>query len=143
MGNPFIQCVGVADFDWNKLRRQWPYVYESYADLQFETWTHVVIEVKGRTAKLFLNGSQGPSLIVNGLKGEDLHGSVALWGYQGEESYFSNVRITNATPQPVKNGSDATGTWQVKLAGDTGAATGTLNLTRHGNNFTAPCPGAM
>src|SRR5260370_39879709 len=120
-----IQYVAVPDFDWNKLRRQWPYVYESHAELQFETWTHVVIEVKGRTAKLFLNGSQGPSLIVNGLKGEDLHGSGALWGYQGEESYFSNVRITNTTPQPVKNGAHATETSHVELAGDTGALPGT------------------
>jgi len=143
MRNHSIQYVAVPDFDWNKLRRQWPYVYESYANLQFETWTHVVIEVKGRTAKLFLNGSQGPSLIVNGLKGEDLHGSVALWGYQGEESYFSNVRITNATPQPVKNGSDATGTWQVKIAGDTGAATGTLNLIRDGNKLSGTVSGDM
>ena len=143
MRNHSVQYVAVPDFDWNKLRRQWPYVYESYADLQFETWTHVKIEVKGRTAKLFLNGSQGPSLVVNGLKGEDLHGAVALWGYQGEEAYFSNVRITNATPLPVKNGSDAAGTWQVKLAGDTGSATGTLNLVRDGNKLSGTVSGDM
>src|SRR5260370_34542597 len=110
MRNHSVQYVEVPDFDRNKLRRQFPYVYELYADLQFETWTHLKIEVKGRTAKLFLNESQGPSLVVNGLKGEDLHCAVALWGYQGEEAYFSNVRITNATPEPVKNGSDAAGT---------------------------------
>ncbi len=143
MRNHSVQYVAVPDFDWNKLRRQWPYVYESHAGLQFETWTHVKIEVKGRTAKLFLNGSQDPSLVVNGLKGEDLRGAVALWGYQGEEAYFSNVRITNATPEPVKNGSDAAGTWQVKLAGDTGAATGALKLVRDGNKLSGTVSGDM
>ena len=143
MRNHSVQYVAIPDFDWNKLRRQWPYVYESYADLQFETWTHAKIEVKGRTAKLFLNGSQSPSLVVNGLKGGDLRGAVALWGYQGEEAYFSNVRITNATPQTVKNGSDAAGTWQVKLAGDTGAATGTLKLVRDGNKLSGTVSGDM
>src|SRR5260370_3878625 len=115
MRNPSVQYVEVPDFDRNKLRRQFPYVYESYADLQFETWTHVKIDVKGRTAKLFLNGSPSPSLVVNGLKGGDLRGVVALWGYQGEEAYFSNVRITNASPQTVQHGSNAAGTWQVTL----------------------------
>src|SRR5260370_33451938 len=55
-----------------------------------ETWTKVRIEVVGRAAKLYLNGSSKPSLVVGGLKGEDLHGAVGLWGYANEESYFSS-----------------------------------------------------
>ena len=49
-----------------KLRRQWPWVYETWADLKMETWTKIKIEVKGRSAKLFLNGSEQPSLVVDG-----------------------------------------------------------------------------
>jgi hypothetical protein len=143
MRNHSVQYVALPDFDWSKLRREWPYVYESYANLQFETWTHVKIEVKGRTAKLFLNGSENPNLVVNGLKGEDLHGAVALWGYQGEEAYFSNVRITNSAPAPIKNGSDAAGTWQVKFAGDAGGATGSMKLVRDGNKLTGTWSGEM
>lgn len=48
---------------------------------------------------------------MDGLKGEDLQGPVALWGYTGEEAYFSNRRITNAKPEPLENSADATGTW--------------------------------
>jgi hypothetical protein len=136
MRNHSVQYVEAPDFDWDKLRREWPYVYESHAKLQFETWTHVKIEVKGRSAKLYVNGSAEPSLIVNGLKGEDLHGSVALWGYQGEEAYFSNVRITNAAPEPIKNASDAVGTWQLKFAGDAGLLAGSIKLQRDGNKLT-------
>jgi len=143
MRNHSVQYVALPDFDWNKLRREWPYVYESYANLQFETWTHLKIEVQGRTAKLFLNGSENPNLVVNGLKGGDLRGVVALWGYQGEEAYFSNVRITNATPAPIKNGSDAAGTWQIKFAGDAGGATGSLKLVRDENKVTGTWSGEM
>src|SRR5207248_9978332 len=34
MRNHSVQYVAAPDFDWNKLRREWPYVYESHADLQ-------------------------------------------------------------------------------------------------------------
>jgi len=143
MRNHSVQYVEVPDFDWNKLRREWPYVYESHADLQFETWTHVKIEVKGRTAKLFLNGSESPSLVVDGLKGEDLHGAIALWGSPDEEAYFSNVRIANARPEPIKNGSDAAGTWRLNFAGDAGAVTGSMRLARDGDKLTGSWSGEM
>jgi hypothetical protein len=66
----------------------------------------VRIEVAGRAAKLYLNGSAKPSLVVDGMKGEDLHGAVGLWSFTDEEAYFSNVRITPAVPQNLKNESD-------------------------------------
>jgi hypothetical protein len=135
MRNHSVQYVSEPDFDWDKLRRQWPFIYESYAPLPLETWTKVKIEVKGRTAKLYFNGSAEPSLMVNGLKGEDLHGGVALWGYEGEESYFSNVRITNTAPEAIKNGSDAAGTWQLNFAGDAGGLQGSLKLARDGSKL--------
>src|SRR6266478_8672992 len=130
MRNHAVQYTSAPDFDWYKLRREWPWVYEGYADLKPETWTKVRIEVKGRSAKLYLNGSENPSLVVDGLKGQDLRGVVALWSYQGEEAYFSNIRITTATALPVKNGSDASGTWQVKCLSDAGIFSGTLTLGR-------------
>jgi len=65
------------------------------ADLQADEWTKLKIDVQGREAKLYVNGSDKPSLIVEGLKGEDLEGAIALWGYTGEEAYFSNLKISN------------------------------------------------
>jgi len=55
MRNHSVQYTSEPDFDWYKLRRGWPWVYEAYADLQPETWTKVRIEVIGRAAKLYLN----------------------------------------------------------------------------------------
>ena len=143
MRNHSVQYTSEPDFDWYKLRREWPWVYEAYADLQPETWTKVKIEVRGRSAKLYLNGSEKPSLIVDGLKGQDLRGGVALWGYQGEEGYFSNVRITNSAPLPVKNGGDASGKWQVKCSSDAGIFDGTIELARDGGKVTGRWSGAL
>jgi len=143
MRNHSVQYTSEPEFNWYRLRREWPSVYETYAELQTETWTKVRIEVKGRLAKLFLNASENPTLVVEGLKGQDLRGGVALWGYQGEEAYFSNVRVTNATPLPVKYGSDAGGTWQVRFASDYGAYNGALQLERDGSKVAGTWTGDL
>jgi hypothetical protein len=143
MRNHSVQYVAKPGFDWYPLRRGWPWVYESWADLQPEKWTHVKIEVHGRTAQLFLNGSDKPSLVVDGLKGEDLEGGVALWGYPGEESYFSNLRVTPAKPLPTRNGGEAAGTWHVVFASDYGRFEGTMQLHREGAAVTGSWSGAF
>jgi hypothetical protein len=135
MRNHSVQYVADPNFGWEKLRRQWPFIYESWAELDFEKWTPVKIEVHGRVAKLYVNGSASPSLIVDGMKGEDLQGPVALWGYAGEEAYFSNLRITNAKPEPIENGGEAAGAWDVNFNTDAGHYSGTLKLVRQNNTL--------
>jgi hypothetical protein len=141
--NHSLQYVSIPDFDWYGLRYQWPWVYETYAPLKLETWMKVRIEVKGRTAKLYLNGSADPSLVVGPLLGQDLRGGVALWGYPYEQAYFSDVRVTNFTPSPVRDGSDANGTWQVTFSSDGGIFRGTLQLRRNGRNETGNWSGDL
>jgi hypothetical protein len=143
MRNHAVQYVAEPDFGWYRLRREWPWVYESHADLAMETWTKVRIEVAGRAAKIYLNGSAKPSLVVDGLKGEDLHGAVGLWGYTGEEAYFSNVRITPAVPQNLKNGSDAAGSWEMRYASDAGGMGALMELHRDGNKVTGTWSGPL
>ena len=130
MRNHSVQYTSEPAYAWEKLRRNWPFIYESYADQQLEEWTKVKIDVQGRRATLYLNGSSNPSLIVDGLKGEDLQGAIALWSYSGEEAYFSNLRITPAKPEPIENGGDAAGTWDVQCNTDAGGFGGTLKLVR-------------
>lgn len=141
MRNHSVQYVAKPGYDWYPLRRQWPWIYESWADLKPETWIHVKIELHGRSARLFLNGSDSPSLVVNGLKGEDLSGGVALWGYPGEESYFSNLRIAPEKPLPIRNGGEAAGTWKVTFASDYGKFEGTAELHREGKTITGTWSG--
>jgi hypothetical protein len=130
MRNHSVQYSSEPDFGWYRLRREWPFVYESHAELAMETWTKVRIEVAGRTAKLYLGGSAKPTLVVDGLKGEDLHGAVGLWGFTDEEAYFSNVRITPSVPQDLKNGSDAAGSWQMRYSNDVTGMEAQMELHR-------------
>jgi hypothetical protein len=130
MRNHSVQYTAEPGFGWEKLRRQWPFIYESYADLQLDEWIPVKVEVQGRLAKLYVNGSQNPSLVVDGMKGEDLQGAIALWTYAGEETYFSNLRVTNSQPGPIENGGDAAGAWEVTYASDAGRYSGTMKLVR-------------
>jgi hypothetical protein len=143
MRNHAVQYVSEPNFGWYRLRREWPWVYESHAELAMETWTKARIEVAGRGAKLYLNGSAKPSLVVDGLKGEDLHGAVGLWGFTDEEAYFSNVRITPAVPQNLKNGSDVAGSWEVRYASDAGGMGASMELHREGNNVTGTWSGPL
>jgi hypothetical protein len=142
MRNHSVQYTYEPDYGWYKLRRQWPWVYEAWADLKTETWTKIKIEVRGRSAKLFVNGSEQPNLVVDGLKGEDLRGGIALWSYPDEEAYFSNFHIVSSPPAPVKNGSEAAGSWQVTFAGDAGGLQGALQLKRDGNKLAGDWSGA-
>jgi hypothetical protein len=102
------------------------------------------IEVVGRSASLYLNGSAKPGLIVDGITGEDLHGAIALWSFPGEESYFANLRITPAAPQPVKNGGEAAGMWDVKSITDAaGPVEGSMKLNRDANSLTGTWTGTF
>jgi hypothetical protein len=143
MRNHAVQYVSEPDFGWYRLRREWPWVYESHAELAMETWTKVRIEVAGRAAKLFLNGSAKPSLVVDGLNGEDLRGAVGLWAFTGEEAYFSNVRITPAVPQNLKNGSDVAGSWEMGYRSDAGGMDASMELHRDGNKVTGTWSGPL
>jgi hypothetical protein len=77
---------------------------------------------------------------VDGLKGEDLTGGVGLWSSPGQENYFSNVRITHAKPQAVENGSDATGTWDIKYGV---GPSGSLKLHRDGATVSGTASGLL
>ena len=144
MRNHAVQYSYEPDFFWLPLRRGWPGVYETYVDIDEQAWTHLKIEVAGRLAKLYVNNAAQPTLVIDGLKGEDLRGGVGLSGYANQESYFSNVRITHAAPEPVKNGTDAGGAWDVTMSTDAaGPQKGVLTLTRAGKELTGSFTGSL
>jgi hypothetical protein len=49
--------------------------------------------VNGVKARLYINDSSQPVLVVNDLKHGDSEGSVALWSGAGTEAYFANLKI--------------------------------------------------
>ncbi|WP_025144374.1 hypothetical protein [Pedobacter jeongneungensis] len=94
--NHSIQYFSYPDFKYERLRKEYPGKYESYADMGLDEWTSLKIEVIGSQAKLFLNSNKYPSLIVNDLKqGPDATGDVGLFVDVGTEGYFRNLKITH------------------------------------------------
>jgi hypothetical protein len=72
--------------------------YTAAADIPRNQWIHLRIVVTGLVAKLFLNHSSEPALVVADLKRRNSKGSIGFWGHMGG-GYFSNLRYTpdNAT----------------------------------------------
>jgi hypothetical protein len=92
--NHSVQYVSAPDYPWERLRKETPGVYESYADLEAGAWTKMKIVVSGTKAELYVNGADQPCLIVNDLKlGETQHGQIVLWAYGTTDGYFSNLKV--------------------------------------------------
>ena len=93
--NHATQYFSYPDYKFDRLRKEAPEKYESYADMGLNEWIRMKIVVSGSRARLFLNDNKEPSLIVNDLKhGESLSGSIALWVDGGTDGYFSDVKIS-------------------------------------------------
>jgi len=93
--NHSIQYFSFPDYKYDRLRKESPEKYESYADMGLNEWIKMKIEIKDGQAKLFLNNSKQPSLIVNDLKhGADKYGAVGLFVDVGTEGYFRNLKIS-------------------------------------------------
>jgi hypothetical protein len=93
--NRSVQYFAYPDFKFDRLRKEAAGVYETYADMGLDEWIALRIEVTGKQAKLFLNDSRQPVLVVNELKlGESTSGAIALWVDVGTEGYFKDLKIS-------------------------------------------------
>ena len=91
--NHSAQYISVPGFPWNKLRSEHPGEYESYVDLVPGEWTRVKIQVAGSKARLYVNGADQPTLIVNDLKQKPVEGQVALWLGPGTIAHFAELKV--------------------------------------------------
>ena len=92
--NHSIQYFSFPDYKFDRLRKETPGEYESYADMTLNEWIKLKIIIVESQAKLFINDNKEPSLIVNDLKhGASSSGSVGLWVDVGTEGFFSDLMI--------------------------------------------------
>lgn len=91
--NHSVQYISAPEFPWERLRKETPGVYESYTDLEPGAWTKIKIVVAGTKARLYINSTEQPCLIVNDLKLGDVHGPIALWVGADTDAYFSNLTV--------------------------------------------------
>ena len=96
--NRSIQYEEDPDWPWQRLRRESPGTYESYADMEAGVWTRLRIEVAGAHAKLFVNDAPQPALVVTDLKLGKSHGRIALWTRISSDAYFSRLRVIRRQP---------------------------------------------
>ncbi|MDX2269011.1 MAG: hypothetical protein NW208_12950 [Bryobacter sp.] len=93
--NHSVQYISHPDFTWEKLRKEYPSKYETYADMEPAQWVHLRVEVNKEKARLFVNRAQQPTLIVNDLKtGREAKGQVALWIEGSTIGHFANLKIS-------------------------------------------------
>jgi hypothetical protein len=93
--NHSIQYFSFPDYKFDRLRKESPEKYESYADMGLNEWITMRIEVQGSKAQLYLNNNKQPSLIVNDLKlGETQSGTIGLWVGNWTEGYFKDLKVT-------------------------------------------------
>jgi hypothetical protein len=92
--NHSAQYMSIPGFAWDRLRSETPGRYESYVDLVPGQWTKLKIAVNGKIAKLYVNGAEQPTLIVNDLKQTLSSGSIALWVGQGTIAHFADLKVT-------------------------------------------------
>ncbi|HEX6891297.1 MAG TPA: hypothetical protein VF141_11395 [Chryseolinea sp.] len=92
--NHSIQYFSFPDYKFDRLRKESPEKYESYADMGLNEWIKLKIEVKEEQARLFINDSKQPSLIVNDLKlWKGSSGAVGLYVDNGTDGFFSDLKI--------------------------------------------------
>ena len=92
--NRSTQYFSYPDFKFDRLRKESPGTYESYADMGLNEWIHIKIEVQDEKAKLYLNQGEHPVLIVNELKhGPDASGGIGLWVDVGTQGHFTDLRV--------------------------------------------------
>lgn len=92
--NRSTQYFSFPDYKFDRLRKEAPGEYESYADMGLNEWITLRIEVKGVGAKLFINHYPQPALVVNDLRhGAGLRGAIGLFVDQGTEGFFETVKV--------------------------------------------------
>jgi pimeloyl-ACP methyl ester carboxylesterase len=105
--NHTTQYVSIPDWPWERLRKESPGVYESYADMAAGEWTHLRIVVQGASASLYVNGAAQPCLVVHDLKLGDTEGAVALWIGPGTEGYFRKLTLARGGESAPEYGANA------------------------------------
>lgn len=59
-------------------------------EIPYQTWFHVKLEVKGAQARIFINNSNQPALVINELQHGASKGMVGLMGPVDGSAYYSN-----------------------------------------------------
>ncbi len=91
--NHTVQYFSYPDYKFDRLRKEFPETYETYADIGLDEWITLRLEINDRKVKLYINNQKHPSFVVEEIKGDVRNGSIALWVDIGTEGYFKDLKI--------------------------------------------------
>jgi hypothetical protein len=92
-----VQYISLPDFDWPKLREQFPEEFENPVDASVSPtdWVTLRLVVQREKIQIFVGSAAVPALEVRKL-GTLTHGQVGLWVGNGSDGDFANLRVTPA-----------------------------------------------
>ncbi len=93
--NHSVQYFSFPTYDFAYFRKHAPEKYESYCDLQVDTWMHMRIEVQAEKTRLYMHNAEQPCLLVDDLKlGHNARGGIGLWVDMGTVAHFADIKVT-------------------------------------------------
>ncbi|MDQ1352986.1 MAG: hypothetical protein QG657_3292 [Acidobacteriota bacterium] len=114
--NETVQYISHPRYTWNYLRETFPGKYEAAADIAPEEWFHVRVEVMDQEAKVFVNNSQAPCLVVSDLKRGISKGAVGVWCGNESGGTFANFSVKlMKTDKPLSTPPDMQQRKEIKL----------------------------
>jgi hypothetical protein len=90
-----VQYATVPEFDWPRLRKEFPEEFENPVDKSISPtdWVPLRVVVTGKTIQIFVGAVKSPTLEVRKL-GQLDGGQVGLWVGNGSDGDFANLRLT-------------------------------------------------
>jgi hypothetical protein len=92
-----VQYAAVPDYDWPRLRKEFPEEFENPVDASVvpTDWVPLRVVVKDRTIQVYVGRAAAPALEVRKL-GTDDSGMIGLWTGNNSDGDFANLRVSPA-----------------------------------------------
>lgn len=90
-----VQYISVPDYDWPRLRKEFPEEFENPVDPTIvpTDWVRLRVVVEGRTVRIYVGPGSSPALEVRKL-GQLERGVVGLWVGNNSDGDFANLVVT-------------------------------------------------
>ena len=92
-----VQYISVPDYDWPRLRKEFPEEFENPVNKAIEPtgWVHVRLVVQPQRVQIFVGPDTSPTLEVRKL-GTLSGGTIGLWAGNTSDVDYRNLRLTPA-----------------------------------------------
>jgi hypothetical protein len=90
-----VQYISVPDYDWPRLRKEFPEEFENPVDPSVAPtdWVPLRLVVNGQRVQIYVGQAKSPALEVRKLGTLD-RGLIGLWAGNNSEGDFANLKIT-------------------------------------------------